>query len=211
LIQWDWESDTEVTTWAKFQGVISFEVTTIKLQDGEHMAIFLLRERKDGRRAISVSLLEASLSEQKHETNLFESTKAVSRLKVIRHGQCLVACSSQNLIVGTPKIGGSREALPTEFTWTEVPLPCKITSLDVREAPISVPLTTHTASSDVLPSIDIAIGEYNGSILIYRDIIKTLHRNESVPEAERKGLPLCEQLHWHREAVSSLAWSLDGM
>lgn len=211
LIQWDWELDRNIATLVKFQGVITFEVVTVHLQEKERTAIFSLRKKKNGRRTISVSLLGVSSQNQEREDILFESTKAIDRLKVVRQGQCLVASNSQDLIVGIPKSNGGREGLATEFTWREVSLPCQITSLDVREAPGPLSTATRKASSAFLTSIDIAIGESNGSILIYRDIINALHRNEHVSHGEQQGLPLFEQLHWHREAVRSICWSRDGM
>jgi NET1-associated nuclear protein 1 (U3 small nucleolar RNA-associated protein 17) len=210
LIQWDWESDNNIATLFNFQGVTTFEVLTVHLQEKERTAVFSLRKTKNGRRTISVSLLGASSHDQENEVILFKSTKAINRFRVVRQGQCLVASSSQDLIVGIPKDKGSK-SLATEYTWREVSLPFQITSLDVRETPVSDSIADRIASSAIHTSVDIALGESNGSILVYRDIINALHRNDHVTPGEEKGLPLFEQLHWHREAVRSICWSRDGM
>ncbi|KAL1963258.1 hypothetical protein VTN77DRAFT_8583 [Rasamsonia byssochlamydoides] len=210
LVQWDWESSKQLAVWDKFQKTISFEICCVNFGRGMRVAAFSLREKKDGRRQISISPLDEVPSSNGFV--VLETTKPISRLKVLQGGQVLIACDSQHVIIGTSSTGGGGLGDEPIYIWKELKLPVKITSLDVRENLISSEsLPTRTsASADAPVTIDLALGESNGSILVYHDIVNTLQRSESMGGTEKKGLPLLRKLHWHREAVTSLCWSRDG-
>ncbi|KAI9872810.1 MAG: hypothetical protein M1830_001174, partial [Pleopsidium flavum] len=59
-------------------------------------------------------------------------------------------------------------------------------------------------------SIDIVAGGVKGGIYIYRDLLERLIQKERLAQTGR-ALDLSASLHhWHREAVSTVKWSLDG-
>ena len=92
------------------------------------------------------------------------------------------------------------EGVYNEYEWREYRLPVKhITCMDVRESQAAVP------GEIANMSIDIAVGDASGVILVYNDVLSSISREST------SGLPLLQRLHWHREAVTSLRWSRDGM
>jgi NET1-associated nuclear protein 1 (U3 small nucleolar RNA-associated protein 17) len=203
LVQWDWEAGKELAVYETFQKTISFEIC--------RMASFYIREKKDGRRQISISPLDGvPSSKQLRESIVLETTKPISTLKVLQGGRVLIACDGQHVIIGSSDSSRSLADSPV-YIWREIRLPVKITCLDVRENPSpSESIATSATSSDEPVTVDLAVGDTNGTILVYHDIANILRRTETMGGTQKKSLPLLRKLHWHREGVSSLRWSRDG-
>ena len=65
------------------------------------------------------------------------------------------------------------------------------------------------------PRIDVAIGDEEGVIFMYEDIMSAFvgSTKKNTPTAVMRTAPnICEprRLHWHRDSVGSVRWSLDG-
>lgn len=200
LIQWDWEAGREVATRGNFVKVSLFEVVPLETREDEkqRMAYFAVKT-KGARYHIAVNTDWAQRKDS-NETVVFDTANAITHFKVVQSGQFIVACARQQLMIGTLTPKSKEEGVYDEYEWREYRLPVKqISCLDVRESNVAV------IGEKMTTSIDIAVGDASGVILVYNDILSSIGR-EGI-----SGLPLLQRLHWHREAVASLRWSRDGM
>lgn len=200
LIQWDWDSGREIANRANFAKVSLYEIVPLKVQDQEkqRMAYFAVKT-KGSRYHIAVNTDWAQRKDSA-ETVVFDTANAITHFKVVQGGQFIVACARQQLMIGTLSPKSKEKGAYDEYEWREYRLPVKqITCLDVRETQTAV------SGDNTTTSIDIAIGDASGVILVYNNVLSSISREGT------SGLPLLQRLHWHREAVGSLRWSRDGM
>lgn len=200
LIQWDWDAGREVTTRGNFAKVSLFQIVPLKVQEEEkqRMAYFAVKS-KGARYHIAVNMDWAQRKDS-GETVVFDTANAITHFKVVQGGQFIVACARQQLMIGTLSPKSKEKGVYDEYEWREYRLPVKqITCLDVRESQVAV------LGENTTTSIDIAVGDASGVILVYNDVLSSIGREGT------SGLPLLQRLHWHREAVASLRWSRDGM
>ncbi|KAH8692446.1 WD repeat protein [Talaromyces proteolyticus] len=201
LIQFDWESHRQVAKWTGISGDRCLEIVRVDAQGEERTACFSLK-KYNGQWAIAVHSLWMAQSKNPTETVVLESAQAIKQLKVLQRGRVIVTYTSQHIIVGTLDHKSKKNHTFDSYTWKEFQIPTKqITCLDTRE---------HLTSSGTPSTIDIAIGEASGAILIYQDILGNLNRDGSSSDGSKGGLPLLQRLHWHTDAVSSVCWSRDG-
>jgi NET1-associated nuclear protein 1 (U3 small nucleolar RNA-associated protein 17) len=200
LIQWDWDAGRETTNRGNFVKVSLFEIVALTVQEEEkqRMAYFAVKT-KGARYHIAVNTDWAQRKDS-GETVVLDTANAITHFKVVQGGQIIVACARQQLMIGTLSPKSKEKGVYDEYEWREYRLPVKqITCLDVRESQIAV------FGENTTTSIDIAVGDASGVILVYNDVLSSIGREGT------SGLPLLQRLHWHREAVASLRWSRDGM
>ena len=68
---------------------------------------------------------------------------------------------------------------------------------------------------DAASAIDIAIGDISGVLLLFEDILSSFAAIESTQKGGKTRADNAEslrpkKLHWHRDAIGSVKWSLDG-
>lgn len=198
LIQWDWDAGREITTRGNFVKISLFEIVPLKAQEGEKQRMAYFAVKTKGTRHHIVVNTDWARNDS-GETLVFDTTNAITHFKVVQGGQFIVACARQQLMVGTLSPKSKEKGAFDEYEWREYRLPVKhITCLDVRESQAAV------LGENATPSIDIAVGDASGVILVYNDVLSSIGREGT------SGLPLLQRLHWHREAVASLRWSRDG-
>jgi NET1-associated nuclear protein 1 (U3 small nucleolar RNA-associated protein 17) len=200
LVRVNWESNNEAGKWTRLGEAICCEIIHVNVQDKEHIAYFSVTKKGPEQWVIKVNTFLPSQPGNSTETVVLESSKLLDRLQVLQDGHAIVACAGQHAVIGTLTQKQNKKSPFSGYVWREVRLPVsKITSFDAREA--------RAQPSDKATSIDLAIGEASGAILLYQDILG----GGSSGDIAKNGLPLLQRLHWHREAVSSVRWSRDGM
>lgn len=144
---------------------------------------------------------------------LLKSTTAITHVKVSEGGKYVVVSAGQRLIIGitsNPSPPGLREL---SYTWREIECSEWITSLDVRmnnanAAPTDAQNSQSASSGSRGPrSLNITVGGLKGSIYVYQDLLGKLIRKEKRPNA---AAPVAQRLHWHRNGVGAVKWSMDG-
>jgi NET1-associated nuclear protein 1 (U3 small nucleolar RNA-associated protein 17) len=198
LIRWNWDTSKEVTARSNFLKIISYEIVSVKAQgDEERVAYFAIKDTKSGGRCNIITNADWNNSA---DITILQSTSHINQLRVLQGGQVVVACGRQHITIGTLRPSSSKKGQNTDYEWKEFRLPVKqITCLDVQET------RPAEGNSNAATSINIAVGDASGAILVYNDALNTINGNGA------SGLPLLQRLHWHREPVASLRWSRDGM
>ena len=144
-------------------------------------------------------------------TTLLEYEHSLTSIKIIRKGHVIVATSGKQLIIGTTNVPGPSKLAELSYIWHFLECPEWISSIDVRMRPKGLPAARDKGRAYLKDSLDIVIGGLHGSIHIYEDLLKVLHRREhNATKSHGTDGITSRKLHWHRNAVLALKWSLDG-
>lgn len=202
--KWDWQSGRQVSHWETNRKTLSIEVFFDQNEDDAQFQLLCLCERNDLKRAITAVDLRDGKSQEKL---IFETSIRISHIRCAGQSRAIIAYHDNHLLLGTM---GRDDASPTtsQYTWRELTLPVKITSMDIRsKVSPSQPRTGTSNRSRHWETLDLALGEANGSILVYHDVLNSLNKDGAL-EAGKGMAP--RKLHWHREAVCATRWSKDG-
>lgn len=121
----------------------------------------------------------------------------ISSIQMAGNGDYMVARGPNVLLMGTKR--HSNDPSPN-YSWIEIPLPTRSTSMDVWVT--GDPRVGKTSEARI--GLRLAIGNENGKILLFDDVSNLFHGNR------QNQLPPARLLHWHREAVAALKFSSDG-
>jgi NET1-associated nuclear protein 1 (U3 small nucleolar RNA-associated protein 17) len=198
---WDWESGSRLKAWDVNAELFSLQVADLREEEESHDILYVADSAKGGH-SITAHRFQKKDAESVAEVRTLLKTKgAVSRLQVLQDGQIIVAATEKHLIIGSRKGGKSSKQLSTlHYNWREFEYTRQITSLDARVDGGDVDRPSKRAQ------VDIAVGTDEGAIMLYHDIQAQLQQVEQ----QKQIAPQANKLHWHRNAVGSLKWSLDG-
>lgn len=173
--------------------------------------VFTTEIRRDGGWRITANELAPPNSPIKTGAKtIYTSNQRISYLKTAKEGSVIVAASERKVLVGRLKSTeyGTVDNIKYEFFCFEsIDL---ISCLDVQVC--DRPGTEKLKSSKMrrTPIVDVVVGDVKGTIFVHNDILANLIRSHfgTLPA----GISLIpRKLHWHRNAVRCVKWSLDGM
>lgn len=175
-------------------------------EDAKDVAVFALVMR-NGKREISINSFAKSGDQSqsdspKHHSVILETSTQINDFRLAAGGSVVIAIAGSSLIIGHRAKGPEREP---EYTWREVQLPFATTSFDIREPYRE----SSTKKGGKKPVIDLAVGQNEGAIIMYSDVLNTLKGLENRRMAEPGASSL--KLHWHRGPVKTVRWSKDGI
>lgn len=134
-------------------------------------------------------------------TPLFNTKHQLQDLHVLGDAQYIVARGQYAIIIGSKNESLAKEQNGPTYTFMDIPLNEGTTCLDTR--------LTCVANSDRRESkrrqiLSIAIGNKDGQILLYDDILSIF------AQQGKPNLPSPRILHWHRQKVCAVKFSRDG-
>ena len=141
---------------------------------------------------------------------LFKHDDGLTGLQVLLGGKVIVTTSRHKLIIGTSDSSAPEDVSKIKHVWRVVESPEWIRSFDVRSRPSDRTSKKHLSKGGFLEAIDIVIGGLRGTIHIYEDLYLKLVRKENAGKAGNLETIASRNLHWHRNAVMTVKWSLDG-
>ncbi|KAI9841074.1 MAG: hypothetical protein M1838_003784 [Thelocarpon superellum] len=211
--KWDWVAGTKLGRWQLASKVVGIVIGTVRSGQTETDVVYA-REQDGSKWCISAHKLTSGADASQTESKTIRrSEQPITALKALVGGRILVAASGERLLVGTSPEGVASPLRETKVLWREIRTSDWITSLDVQLSGrvLDAPSTKRKPVALELedPVIDVIVGHFKGPIFVYEDL---LHRWIGA-ERDREGFAqLLEprKHHWHREAVRSLCWSLDG-
>lgn len=130
---------------------------------------------------------------------LVKFNKPIRSLKVVEGGRVLIAMTSDGLLLGTSTTALDGELNSLKYNWKEVKCNETPSCFAVKSTlPRNNPNTpSKKGATPNVPTIDVAVGGVKGSLVVYQDILNQIGQT-------------ARTMHWHREAVGAVAWSLDG-
>ncbi|KAK4956304.1 NET1-associated nuclear protein 1 [Elasticomyces elasticus] len=132
------------------------------------------------------------------DEELYVSATHLHGIQILSDGEYIVAHGPESMVVGKRKELDSNAA---NYVWVQIPMKTGVTCLDAR--------ITHTGGTSKKDKrhakVSLALGgKLQGEIYLYDDITSVF------AQQDQASLPAPRILHWHREAVSAMKFSLDG-
>ncbi|KAH0542970.1 hypothetical protein FGG08_002658 [Glutinoglossum americanum] len=212
---WDWIEGTKIQRWEFQSEIRALAITSASLAENKSDIIFMVEKKYEKWRIKLFELVkDTKPSETDNQTKVvYECQQQILNLRVLYEGRVVVATSGKCLVVGTAK----GEVTDGSYVWIEFTSSDWLTCLDVRESS-EEPKSKREKSSKGgslkwSPAIDVVVGDIKGAIFVHSDLL-----NRLIPSDQRDKSTRLEHVirgasrrrHWHREAVHSVKWSLDG-
>lgn len=208
---WDWVSRQKIGRWDIGATVRNMTVIT-------HLDEDLVYCHEPGKsHIVNVHALrtgaQASTTELKP---ILKTSATILDVQVLLQGKFVVVACGDSLMVGKRQKQSKTAVQDFEYVWRELKFAQRITAFNayVRD-PAEVTGKAAKSAQEQRDIIDIAIGDVSGVILLFEDILASFAAIESIQKGGKTKADNAEslrpkKLHWHRDAVGSVKWSLDG-
>ncbi|KAL1637628.1 NET1-associated nuclear protein 1 [Diplodia intermedia] len=215
VVLWDWVSGKKVKRYNLSAAIRGIAVNAVEgdngdkvdnvytLDKGEHNVIYAhrLRGHKDESEKVAQQLLKTRVPLQS--------------FTVSGGGQVIAAAAKDRVFVGHLRNTSATAPKDLVYIWRELSCTQTITSIDIR---VNRHESTKAAPKKGAPpvgQVNLVIGCANGALLVYEDIIAKLSNAEKQQKKDSKDAPSAlslapRNLHWHRNPVGAVKWSLDG-
>ncbi|KAH3946276.1 hypothetical protein HBH53_133350 [Parastagonospora nodorum] len=209
---WDWVAGTKIARWDIGATVRNMVVIT---QPGTDEDLVYCHETGD-KHVVNVHALrtksQASKTELKH---VLKTDSAITSIQVLLQGKYVIISTADSITVGK-RLKVSKTAVQEfEYVWRELKFSKRVTTCDTYFRQREVPENGKKSAQDQRDVLDLAVGDEIGVILLFEDILASFAALESVQKGNQSRTDSVEslrpkKLHWHRNAVGSVKWSLDG-
>jgi len=191
----------------------SNEITRIDASknDTARDLVYTIDRKGQGQWMLSAHRLEWGDDAAKTDVvTLLKYSEPLSAFKVLEGGRVIVAISGKELIVGKSNSAESSKVRDISYVWRIVECPEWVASIDVRIRPTGRSQTQAEKGGYLSEAVDVAVGGLKGSIHIYEDMLRKLVHKERVAKTGNDVDVTSRRLHWHRNVVLAIKWSLDG-
>ena len=200
----DWKTgagaDTPLTIDAK---ILDMALDSVELKEGK-IDILLVLQQLDGSRAQLVAYDHNALATKSGKLlHTLEATTGLVRSTA--GGRFVAAATGATLHMGMPRKspGDAPTTLATlAYRFYSFEAPDLIACLDLQA---SIRITKK--GREELQQVDLVLGGARGAIYLYSDIASKVGEGSN----SKAGVIQPRKQHWHRNAVHSVKWSLDGM
>jgi NET1-associated nuclear protein 1 (U3 small nucleolar RNA-associated protein 17) len=199
----NWTSGSGADTPFKIEAKKVLDVTVDAVELGgksEDVLLVLQRLTKGSAQVVAYNTKALSARTGKLVHTYDESPQL---LRSVAGGRCVVAAAKGTLHVGLLKTKkpASLDDLTYRFHCFDVP--DFVSCLDTRHT-----LRTTKKGGFELQSVDLAVGCARGAIYVYHDLLSKLPGEGA--GSSKAAMIQPKKYHWHRRAVHSVKWSLDG-
>lgn len=199
--KWDWAS-AELISRRELSGkILRAELSVEDAEDQARVTSYILRERKDGKKELSVVFVEDG---DANEVTLLETGKRIDDFKIAQRGRIILVSANQQMLLGV--MNDRSDSL--QYVWRDVAMPVNVTCFDLRDTATFSAAPRDAKKGKVTESINLAIGESFGSVLILEDVLNVFALSDATSVPERS--PIFRKMHWHRGPVNTVRWSRDG-
>jgi NET1-associated nuclear protein 1 (U3 small nucleolar RNA-associated protein 17) len=208
---WDWVSRQKIGRWDIGATVRNMTVITHADED-------LVYCHEPGKsHIVNVHALRTGAQAATTELKpILKTSLNILDIQVLLEGKFVVVACGDSLMVGKRQKQSKTAVQDFEYVWRELKFAQRLTTFNayVRD-PAEVTGKAVKSAQDYRDIIDIAIGDASGVILLFEDILASFAAIESVQKGGKTKADSAEtlrpkKLHWHRDAVGSVKWSLDG-
>ena len=206
---WAWPNGHKVTQWKTQEHLQS--LTAVRQSEAESSdLIFSIGQVSGTIWQLSVQYAQSSEpGRDVQNLTLYTQKQPLSSIQVVDNGRSILLTSGQQLILGTCRDFRMSNVEDLKYVWRTITCPEWIVSLDVRVRDGSNQGPTAKSHLSLSP-IDVVVGGLRGSIHIYEDFLRRLIDFEKASQKGRSEQLMSRRLHWHRNAVLAVKWSMDG-
>ncbi|KAJ5056974.1 hypothetical protein J3E74DRAFT_477045 [Bipolaris maydis] len=216
IMLWDWVTGKRTGRWEIGTTVQNMAVITQPESDQD---LVYCHESEDGHSLTLRSLRtnrQSSAGESKSELKqILNTNSAIRSIQVLLQGKYVIVATVDSLVVGK-RVKITKTALHEfEYVWRELKFSKHIRTFNVYHREKQEASNTKKGAQDQREILDVAVGEETGLILLFEDILASFAAIESSQKGKKERTDAAEslrpkRLHWHRDAVGSVKWSLDG-
>jgi NET1-associated nuclear protein 1 (U3 small nucleolar RNA-associated protein 17) len=142
---------------------------------------------------------------------IYTSPKPIHIIKTTGEGDVIIAASEERVLLGTLRSTdfGTIERIKYEFRIFEST--DFVSSMDIRVSKRAADPGRKVTKLDKIGIVDVVVGDVRGAIFVHNDLLANLIRSQTLTVEVPNSINLIpRKLHWHRKAVHSVKWSLDG-
>jgi NET1-associated nuclear protein 1 (U3 small nucleolar RNA-associated protein 17) len=191
-------------------GCIHMTVASMESSGRRRDVVFTTEARKDGGWRITANELAPPNGQIKTEARtIYTSKYRVNFLKTENEGSIIVAASENRVLIGRLRSTDYDTVDKIKYEFRVFESSDHISSLDLR-------VSGRTGSGELkksvrkLPVVDLVVGDVKGAIFLHTDLLaKLVMSQEGTLPSSFSITP--KRMHWHRQAVLAVKWSLDGM
>jgi NET1-associated nuclear protein 1 (U3 small nucleolar RNA-associated protein 17) len=200
----DWTDGSTVGRWD-----IGSNVRCIKVvrDPASNMDLVYSHEAVGSSHVVNVHALRTREQDAPTELKQILKRKApISGMQVLLHGKIVVVAIHKSILIGRRSKLQKTALQDYEYVWREFQTAKRVTGFDAY---------VRTPDASLADHIDLAVGDQDGVIWLFEDVLSSFARVEKTrkeaakPETDLEMLRP-KRLHWHREAVASVKWSRDG-
>ncbi|PVH99105.1 WD40 repeat-like protein [Periconia macrospinosa] len=208
---WDWNNGSKISRWDISANVPRLVV--VKALDSDQDLLFSYEAGNS--HAVTVHALRTKEDASKTEfKRILKLSDPITDLQVILQGKIVVVSTANRILVGKRARLHKTALQDFEYTWRELEMSKRVTTFS---AFVRIPDTdkTKNPSTDPRDHLDLAVGDEEGAIHLFENIISSfaaIERSQKEKPGRAIGIETFQpkRLHWHRDAVGSVKWSLDG-
>ena len=209
--KWDWTEGSRIGRWKLSSSIYSLVTSTPTAEESSNELVYTVDRKDADQWRISAHRLQSGEHAAKTDVKtLLRHQDPLSSLRILAGGRFVVAASGSLLMIGHTTKPNPSMLQELSYTWRIVECPEWITCIDARISHIERVEKPSKGGTRRFEALDIAVGGLKGSIHVYDNLLGKLIRTEQPTSKEVPEDIKSRRLHWHRNAVLSLKWSLDG-
>ncbi|KAB2580283.1 WD repeat containing protein [Lasiodiplodia theobromae] len=215
VILWDWVSGKKIQRYNLSATIRGIATSAVETDSGDKLdTVFTLD--KGERNIIYAQRLRGHKDESEKVAEPLLRTKVpLQSFIVAGGGQVIAAAAKDRVFVGHLKNTSATTPKDFVFIWRELSCTQTITSIDIRVSRQESAKATPKKGASPIGQVNLVIGCSSGALLVYEDIISKLSSAEKQQKKDPKDAPsplslAPRHLHWHRNPVGAVKWSLDG-
>ncbi|KAH7380676.1 quinon protein alcohol dehydrogenase-like superfamily [Pyrenochaeta sp. MPI-SDFR-AT-0127] len=208
---WNWVDGSKIGRWDIGANVRT--MTVVPHPESDEDLVYCHEAGKN--HIINVHALRTKSQASKTELKrVVKASSAIRGIQVLSQGKyVIVACADSVMVAKRLKL--NKTALQDfEYVWRELKFSKRITTFNTYLREPEDVGKAKKPTQEARDVLDIAVGDETGVVLLFEDIltsfaaIETQKGNKSKTDDAESLRP--KRLHWHRDAVGAVKWSLDG-
>lgn len=209
-IDWTTGTGTDQFWTTSSMGLTHMTATAVAFGGKKRDVVYTTEPKRDGGFRITAHELTPPGSETPTVAKtIYTSTQPIHILKAAKSGGVVVAASENRVLMGNLRGEDFETVEKMKYEFRVFESTDFISSIDVRVTERQqTSKDKKKTKAEKFGIVDVVIGNVKGSIFVHSDL---LHKLSS---AEHKGKAVADltprKMHWHRKAVETVKWSLDG-
>jgi NET1-associated nuclear protein 1 (U3 small nucleolar RNA-associated protein 17) len=199
-------------------GVIHMAVASMNYGGTPQDVVYTTEKRREAGWRITAHELNPKTKAAAART-IYSSPRPIQVLKAVCQGETIVAASENRILLGTLKSADFKTMDKMRYEFRVIESTDYIATMDVRISPRVSVGGSKQAKKDSTPGhkmkknvVDVVVGDVRGVVFVHNDLLAKLFDAQKASVAGTEHINLApRKLHWHRSAVHSVKWSLDGI
>lgn len=211
-IDWTSGSGTDQFWTTSSMGMIHMTVASMTSAGRKRDIVFTTEERRDGGwRVTAHELTPPGSKVPTVARTIYTSPQPIHILKAVKGGSLIVAASENRVLVGNLRHEDFDTVDKIRYEFRIFESTDYISTIDVRVTEVAASAKSKKSKAETFGIVDVVVGDVKGSIFIHTDLLRKLIQSQHAVAAGKSAVDLMpRKMHWHRKAVGSVKWSLDG-